>query len=131
MKRKLRIIHGSIVYLVAILLVISPILMNYEEHHGGLMFSLFFGYLSIFVNLSSNYEGGLFRKFSFRALLHFTAVSGVIILISPIAFDFYKLSGLLHYLSGGLLVISSVYTYHGHMFHKRKKRQVLNQVYLN
>jgi len=88
--------HGTLDYLVAMLLIASPWLLNYFNHGAETWVPVWLGVAIVSYSLCTRYELGIFKIVPFKTHLGLDIVSGVLLALSPWLFEFADTTYLPH-----------------------------------
>ncbi len=80
--------HTFFDYITALVLLVSPWLMDFEEHRMASLISWIAAGMIAVQALTTNYEGGLIRIIPIRVHLLVDVVLGAFLIISPFLLDF-------------------------------------------
>lgn len=100
-------IHGILDYLVSLILIISPWLLEFADGKSEMFLPIILGISSIIYSLFTKYELGVLRILPFKTHLAFDTLSGILLSSSPWIFGFADVVYLPH-LIFGILEISVV-----------------------
>lgn len=81
-------VHGYLDYLMAVLLIVSPWLFDFDEREAAKWVAIAIGVVTAVYSLLTNYELGMARLIPMPAHLGLDLLGGVILLVSPWVFGF-------------------------------------------
>jgi hypothetical protein len=94
--------HGILDYVLGALLFISPWVFPFGDQHVGRDLALFFGGLTIFYSLITNYECGVLGLLPFSGHLFFDGIVGIGLLASGWHFYMQGTAALVFFVIGAL-----------------------------
>ena len=103
-------IHGILDYVVAIILILVPWLLNFDGQNAATYVLVALGLTTILYSLITDYEWGAVKVLSMPTHLIVDMASGVILATSPWIFSFSNYIYMPHLLLGILEVIVSLMT---------------------
>lgn len=80
--------HGVLDYLVALVLIFSPLLLGMERGSVEARVPVMLGWATLAYSLLTRYELGVFKVLPFGAHLALDGLSGIVLAISPWLFQF-------------------------------------------
>jgi len=93
-------IHGVFDYAMGVLLIALPYIFGFADHSMAQHLPIFLGLWRIIMSVLTNYELGLVKAISMRVHLSIDYVFGLLLLFSPVIFDFYDKVYLPHVIFG-------------------------------
>lgn len=93
-------VHGILDYLVGVLLIAAPFVLNFDRGGAETWVPVILGLGAIGYSLFTNYELGLVRRIPMRVHLMLDIASGVFLAVSPWLFGFADYVWLPHVLVG-------------------------------
>ncbi len=103
-------IHGILDYLVAIILIVMPWLLNFNGPNAATYVLVTLGVLTIIYSFFTNYEWGTIKIISMSMHLLVDLASGIFLALSPWLLGFNKYIYLPHLLAGIIEIIVSTIT---------------------
>lgn len=103
-------VHGVLDYLVGILLIASPWLLNFSRGGAETWVPVVLGAGAVIYSLMTDYELGLWRKISMSSHLALDLWSGIILAASPWLFNFAEYVYMPHLVLGIFEVAASLMT---------------------
>lgn len=105
-------IHGVLDYLVGVILIISPWLLNFATGGPEMWIPIILGISTLIYSVITRYELGVLKIISFKTHLMIDALSGIFLAASPWLFGFADKVYLPHLLFGllELIVVSLTHT---------------------
>ncbi|MDB5477937.1 MAG: hypothetical protein JWM96_432 [Alphaproteobacteria bacterium] len=83
-------IHGLIDYSVAVLLIAAPWLLGFQDNGTAMLVPVSIGIATIVMSLLSRYKYGVLKLIPFSLHLLLDTIAGIVLAISPWAFDFSR-----------------------------------------
>ena len=103
-------VHGILDYLMGVLLIASPWLLNFDHGGAETYVPVILGASAIVYSLFTDYEFGVFRSLSMRSHLTLDLISGLFLAASPWIFNFDETVYLPHLVLGLAEVGASLMT---------------------
>ena len=92
--------HGTLDYLVAMLLIASPWLLNFYNGGAETWVPVCLGTATVIYSLITRYELGIYKVIPFKMHLGLDLLSGLVLALSPWLFGFVEMVFLPHVLFG-------------------------------
>ncbi len=103
-------VHGTIDYLMGLLLIISPWIFGFANDDAAQWVPILLGVSALVYSLITDYELGLLKVLSMKAHLMIDLVSGIFLAASPWIFGFSEEVYLPHLLLGIAEIGASLFT---------------------
>lgn len=92
--------HGVLDYLVGVLLILAPWILNFDDGSAAQVVPVVIGFLIILMSLVTNYEMGVIKSVPMSLHLSIDVIVGIFLAISPWLFNFDERVFLPHLLVG-------------------------------
>lgn len=102
--------HGILDYLVGILLIVAPWLLNFANGSPAQTVPVTLGIIILAMALLTKYELGLFKVISMQTHLALDVLAGLFLALSPWLFGFNEYVYLPHLIVGIFIIVSGVLT---------------------
>lgn len=103
-------VHGILDYLVGILLIASPWILNFADGGAKMWIPIILGASAVVYSLLTNYQLGVFKTLSMKTHLTLDLLSGIFLAASPWIFGFADTVYMPHLILGLLEVGASLMT---------------------
>ena len=103
-------IHGVLDYLVGLLLIVAPWLLNFDRGGAETWVPVILGAGALVYSLFTNYELGMVKKIPMKTHLLFDIASGIFLAASPWLFNFDEYVYLPHLLLGIFEILAGLMT---------------------
>lgn len=105
-------IHAYVDYIIALVLILSPLLFGFGTGGAETLIPIGFGMVLILYNFFTDYELGMSKQIPLWAHFRMDQLAGGLLATSPWVFNFYEIVYLPHLLLGITLVVSSLLAGH-------------------
>ncbi len=102
--------HGTIDYVIGLLLIVSPWLFAFASDSTSTWIPVIVGAVVIVYSLFTDYEYGLMPEITMRGHMTLEAITGIFLAVSPWLFNFEYFVYAPHLIMGLVLVILSLTT---------------------
>ncbi|WDF66916.1 hypothetical protein PQ465_11425 [Sphingobacterium oryzagri] len=102
--------HTFFDYITALVLLVSPWILDFEEHHLASLISWLAAGLIVVQALTTNYEGGLIRVIPISVHLWFDVLLGTFLIISPFLLDFPTIVHIMNTFLGFIILGLGLFT---------------------
>ena len=103
-------IHGVLDYLVAVILIVLPFLLGFDDHRTAMLVMVILGVATVVYSAMTRYEYGIVSIIPMTIHLGIDLTSGFLLTLSPWIFDFYDTVFLPHLLLGVLEIVVSIFS---------------------
>jgi len=103
-------LHGVLDYLVAMILIVLPFLLGFDDHRTALLVMVILGVATIVYSAMTRYEYGFVPVIPMTVHLGIDLTSGFFLALSPWIFDFNDTVFLPHLLLGVLEIVVSIFS---------------------
>lgn len=102
--------HGVLDYLVGLLLIAAPWILNFDDGTAAQWVPVIIGAMVILMSLITNYEAGAFRTISMKNHLTMDVLVGIFLAVSPWLFGFADRVYLPHLIVGLFSIAAGLFT---------------------
>jgi len=102
--------HAIMDYVMSILLVTSPFILDYYAGGPESMVPICLGLMALFITPLTDFRFAIIRVIPLKWHLIIDLASGIFLALSPWIFDFYRHVYAPHVIFGGLMIIASLTT---------------------
>lgn len=102
--------HAIMDYVMAILLITSPFMIDYYSAGPETLVPVCLGLLALIVTLITDFRFSIIRVIPLKWHLIFDLAAGIFLLLSPWIFDFYRHVYMPHVVFGALQIAASLLT---------------------
>lgn len=106
-------VHGMLDYLLGIVLLVAPWLLDFSDNDTATWVTVALGAAIILYSLLTNYELGVVRAISMRTHLGLDFVTGLVLAVSPWVFGFSETVWVPHLILGIFEIGTALMTYLG------------------